>query len=178
MEKRTLLLTPWFLPVGILHWQDAVSMMYTGKASVVISYEETVCSPSVELDLPAVIKYNRYKSRKYKNGAEFNRANVYARDHHMCQYCGTKFSYRELTYDHVVPKSAGGEKNWENIVASCKGCNHKKKNLTCDQSGMFPLNMPYQPKAHTIKRILAYQDNSPSEWESFIDKNGRIVMAA
>lgn len=40
-----------------------------------------------------------------------------------CAYCG---SDRELTIDHVVPRSKGGLDTSKNVVACCKSCNGDK----------------------------------------------------
>ncbi|MDE3230424.1 MAG: HNH endonuclease, partial [Chloroflexota bacterium] len=54
------------------------------------------------------------------------RANIMLRDEEMCQYCGKHF--RELTLDHVIPRSRGGLSTWENLVAACHSCNRRKGN--------------------------------------------------
>ena len=41
----------------------------------------------------------------------------------MCQYCGDK---KDLTFDHLLPKSKGGLTDWENVVTACSTCNVKK----------------------------------------------------
>ena len=46
-----------------------------------------------------------------------------------CYYCGKQFKPKELTMDHVVPLSRGGRSTKDNLVASCKECNNKKKTL-------------------------------------------------
>jgi 5-methylcytosine-specific restriction endonuclease McrA len=45
----------------------------------------------------------------------------------ICYYCGRKFSPSELTMDHKIPLSKGGNSDKENIVTACKECNNKKK---------------------------------------------------
>ncbi len=47
----------------------------------------------------------------------------------ICYYCGRKFPPADLTLDHKVPLSRGGTSDKENLVASCKECNTKKKFL-------------------------------------------------
>ena len=32
----------------------------------------------------------------------------------------------ELTFDHLLPRSKGGETNWDNVVTACSSCNVKK----------------------------------------------------
>ncbi len=43
-----------------------------------------------------------------------------------CFYCGTSLTRRTATDDHYIPKSKGGTRN-NNIVIACKACNLKKK---------------------------------------------------
>jgi 5-methylcytosine-specific restriction endonuclease McrA len=48
----------------------------------------------------------------------------------ICHYCQGKFSPKDLTMDHVVPLSRGGQSTKGNVVPCCKDCNNKKKYLT------------------------------------------------
>ncbi len=45
----------------------------------------------------------------------------------LCHYCGKKFTYKQLTMDHLVPLARGGRSTRDNLVPSCKKCNTKKK---------------------------------------------------
>jgi 5-methylcytosine-specific restriction endonuclease McrA len=94
--------------------------------------------------------------------------NVYARDDFRCQYCGSRFTSDGLTYDHVVPKSAGGRREWRNIVSACSPCNLRKGNRTCDESGMFPLRMPKAPASLPIRGPRIDRSTAPDEWLDFI----------
>lgn len=47
----------------------------------------------------------------------------------VCFYCREKVGREQLTMDHVVPLSRGGESKKGNVVAACKKCNNKKKFL-------------------------------------------------
>lgn len=49
------------------------------------------------------------------------------------QYCGQRFPTHDLTFDHVVPRCQGGRSNWQNVVAACVNCNHRKGNRTLAQ---------------------------------------------
>ena len=73
-----------------------------------------------------------------------NRA-LFRRDLHLCMYCGLRFGERELTRDHVLPKSRGGRDHWRNVVAACKRCNQRKGNRLPEEAGMEMLAVPYQP---------------------------------
>lgn len=45
----------------------------------------------------------------------------------QCAYCGCKFpTVRDATLDHIRPTCQGGMNNTENLVLSCRQCNHQK----------------------------------------------------
>ena len=57
-----------------------------------------------------------------------SRENVFIRDHHSCTYCGRRYASDNLTIDHIVPKSKGGEREWKNVTTACATCNKRKGN--------------------------------------------------
>jgi hypothetical protein len=74
-----------------------------------------------------------------------NRA-LFERDSNTCQYCGEVFSPRQLTRDHIIPRSRGGKNVWTNVVASCFVCNSvRKRNKTPKEWGVELLSVPYAP---------------------------------
>ena len=90
-----------------------------------------------------------------------NRA-LFARDGHLCLYCGQSFGARALTRDHVVPVSRGGSNSWTNVASACRSCNHRKDNRTPAEWGVELIAVPYAPcfAEHLIlngKTILADQ---------------------
>lgn len=68
------------------------------------------------------------------------RANILLRDEDTCQYCGKHM--RELTLDHVIPRSRGGQGTWENLVACCRACNGRKGNRLLKDAGMHLIRQP------------------------------------
>jgi 5-methylcytosine-specific restriction endonuclease McrA len=89
-------------------------------------------------------------------------AGLFQRDDFMCLYCGTALPPHLLTRDHVVPLSRGGRDTWENTVAACRPCNHRKDDRLLDELRMTLLAVPYVPnKAEGLilanRRILADQ---------------------
>jgi 5-methylcytosine-specific restriction endonuclease McrA len=87
---------------------------------------------------------------------------LFARDRHLCLYCGDHFTRAELTRDHVLPLSRQGKDEWENVVSACVACNLKKSNRTPQQANMPLLAVPYRPSwvEHLIlsnRNILADQ---------------------
>ncbi len=87
---------------------------------------------------------------------------LFARDGHLCMYCGEQFPRHALTRDHVLPLSRGGRDHWQNVVSSCLACNVRKGNRTPQQASMPLLAVPYRPSwvEHLIlsnRNILADQ---------------------
>lgn len=90
-----------------------------------------------------------------------NRA-LFKRDQHICMYCGNRFRARDLSRDHVTPRSQGGADTWTNVVTACKRCNNHKAGRTPEQAGIQLLAVPFSPThAEYVflqgKRILADQ---------------------
>jgi hypothetical protein len=50
------------------------------------------------------------------------RVRVLKRDNYTCAYCGLDANQ----VDHIIPRSAGGSHDLDNLVACCKPCNTRK----------------------------------------------------
>lgn len=95
-------------------------------------------------------------TKKYKEPTLTN-ASLFARDMHVCAYCGEIFRTAELTRDHLMPTSKGGKDSWTNVVTACKSCNTLKGDLLPGHKipggvlgpqltgKMDPLYVPYIP---------------------------------
>jgi 5-methylcytosine-specific restriction endonuclease McrA len=57
------------------------------------------------------------------------RESIKARDGHKCVYCG---SSKNLTVDHIRPKSKGGTDTADNLVTACRPCNQAKGSMHVD----------------------------------------------
>ena len=167
MNTRTLLLNALYVPVRILHWQDAVKMRYEGTVDVVAEYQDEIRSPSVSWRMPAVVRLRRMPKQRQR-GVKFSRVNVYMRDKFTCQYCSRRCAFDEFTYDHVVPRSAGGRTCWENIVAACQPCNLRKGNRSCDEAGMWPRREPVVPRWLPAATPRIDRQGAPEEWLAFV----------
>jgi 5-methylcytosine-specific restriction endonuclease McrA len=169
MIHRTLLLTAWYLPQKVVRWQDAITMVCLDKVDVIAEYDATVSSPSVTVRIPAVIR-SRKANPRLRPVVRFSRASVMLRDNFTCQYCGSPFHEKDLTLDHVVPRSAGGRTEWNNIVVACRACNYRKGCLTCDEAGMWPITEPKKPVCLPIRKqaVSQSQVSIPEQWEPFL----------
>ena len=70
---------------------------------------------------------------------------LFGRDRNLCLYCGDVYRDADLTRDHVVPRSRGGRDRWDNVVAACRRCNHRKGSRLLHECGMELLALPYVP---------------------------------
>jgi 5-methylcytosine-specific restriction endonuclease McrA len=99
---------------------------------------------------------------------KFSRANIYARDDYTCQYCGKKFPSEDLTFDHVVPVATGGQKRWDNIVAACFRCNHKKGGRTPEEAGMKLVRQPTEPHWLPAFHVTFRLKSPPESWRDYL----------
>lgn len=153
-------------PLSVIGWKESMRAYFTDGMYVIKTYDDWVVrSPSVEYKVPSIVVSSHYQKRK--EFAPLNRRNLYLRDNYRCQYCGVNFTYRELTYDHVIPRANGGGSSWDNLVAACKHCNGTKGHAT----KMKPMNKPYRPTWHQIyNQSKCYKLTIPDPaWQEFLE---------
>jgi 5-methylcytosine-specific restriction endonuclease McrA len=148
---ETILLNQDYTYLNSISWQKAVCLLTKGKAEVLKFSDRIIRNfdGSVIMRIPLVMKLIKIVRTLYKTKVPFSKRNVLIRDGLQCSYCGAKS--KNLTIDHVLPKSRGGKSTFENTVASCKPCNARKGNRTCQEANMFPKTKTYQP---TISEFL------------------------
>ena len=105
---------------------------------------------------------------------------LFRRDHYVCAYCGGIFKELQLTRDHVIPRSRGGQDIWTNVVTACERCNHRKDNMFLHECGMELLYVPYTPnRAEALilenRNVLACQ---MEYLKSFIPEHSRVLRYA
>ena len=143
--RKTLLLDSSYYPIEMIDWKKALSLFFTERAEVVDYHENiSISSTNKKYQLPKVMRLF-CKVGKISE-VKFNRMNIFYRDSFTCQYCNIRFNSKDLTLDHVHPKSKGGETSWTNIVTACEKCNCKKKAYFPKECGMYPLSKPREPK--------------------------------
>lgn len=138
-----------YLPLSLWSWQDAIKAVFLDRVSILSHYETEVHSPNFRMRLPSVIALKDYIPMDRRPA--FTRFNVFLRDSFSCQYCGEDHPPHHLTFDHVIPRSKGGQTSWDNVVAACSDCNVRKGNKLPRQCGMYPLREPYQPTAWELQ---------------------------
>lgn len=130
-----------YTPLNVTTIKRGFVLVDKGKAEIVKSDDNPIVGGYKTYIRPVIIrllKYIKYHSRTLRA----NRNRIYKRDGHQCVYCG---SNKNLTLDHVLPKSRGGKNDWTNLVTSCFKCNLKKADRTPDEAKMVMRQKPYAP---------------------------------
>lgn len=137
-----------YYPLSLWPWQEAVKAAYLDRVDIVAEYDDVVHSPSTEIRIPSVVVLKDYV--KPQKRVAFTRFNLFLRDGFCCQYCGAK---GDLTFDHVIPRAAGGITSWQNVVAACSPCNLKKGSKLLRNSGMHLAKIPRQPEVGEMQNM-------------------------
>jgi len=127
-----------------------------------------IATVNFHIAAPRVIRLLFY-DRLPRMEVRFNRRNLFARDKNRCQYCGKRFVTRELSLDHVIPRSVGGKATWENIVCACVACNSKKGGRTPVQARMTLIQKPVQPRHNPVVHVHLGHQQRYRSWKQFLD---------
>ncbi len=165
---RSLLLNASYEPMQIVTWQKALVLWFQGKVEILEYHSAFARSVQRKFQLPSVLRLKTYVRPRTAGAVRFCRENVYIRDNYTCQYCGNKFSHRNLTLDHVIPASHNGPKNWTNVVSACRDCNQKKANRTPRTANMPLLNEPRAPNWKPALQIEVSEDHFPQDWAPYL----------
>jgi 5-methylcytosine-specific restriction endonuclease McrA len=167
--EQTLLLNATYEPLKVVNWQKAVTLWCQGKVEIIAHHDREVRAVSFSFRLPSVIRLLRYvRIRKRFDYVPFSRANIYARDEYRCQYCAEEHATSDLTFDHVIPVSQGGRKDWENIVTCCVTCNRRKGGRTPEEARMRLVRHPRRPTSAPAIRISIGLRNAPESWRDYL----------
>ncbi len=128
--------------------------------------DDFVATVSARVRVPRIVRLLEYE-RFPVGRVNFSRRNVLARDEYRCQYCSHRGAGKELTLDHVLPRSRGGKHCWTNVVTACYRCNDRKGRLTPREANMHLLRDPVAPKrSPEIKRKL--EERKYTIWRLFL----------
>jgi hypothetical protein len=187
-NSRCLILNADYSPISVVNWKRALIWSFNDKSDnisveIIDFYKDDyICGVNnKKFPIPAVARTTKFfKMHNYP--VNFSRKNIFIRDNYTCQYCGKKPDFRDLTYDHIIPKSywknnhQGSPTNWTNIVTCCSSCNNKKGNKTPSQAHMVLKNLPivpfksskYLPLTHMLFKIGM---SIPKEWTIYIPES-------
>jgi len=165
MNNKTLVLNQDYRALTICHSTRAFLLVFMQKAEMVTdAKDEFFHTVSTTFSVPSVIRLRDYVSMPYK-GVMLSRQNIFRRDDHKCQYCG---SGSDLTLDHVLPRSRKGGSTWDNLVTACKTCNARKGNRTPAEAGMLLKSKPFKPSF--LMFLRDFSGPIDSEWMEFLGR--------
>lgn len=164
IERRTLVLNQNYEPLNVCSARRAFVLVHHGKAELLEAGAEAIRGVESMFDLPSVIRL-QYQVKRPRPQVRLTRREIFARDNGRCQYCGRPGN--DLTLDHVIPRHRGGPHEWENLVAACRTCNHRKGGRTPVEARMTLLREPSRPVATPASLFGHYVDRY-LEWRPFL----------
>jgi 5-methylcytosine-specific restriction endonuclease McrA len=159
-----LVLNATYEPINVCTVRRAVVLLLKAKAEVLEHAGWELHSATQTLTRPVVIRLVTYvRIPRDTHRRKITRRAVFARDDWTCQYCGARAN---LTVDHVIPRSKGGQSSWENIVASCAPCNRRKGDALPRQAGMRLLKQPHTPNPTVFIHVAS--PTIPTAWQQYL----------
>lgn len=165
-QYSVLVLNATYEPINIVSLKRAIVLLLKEKAEIVEALDAELHAENAHVPVPAVIRLVYYVRIPRRLGIPLSRRTILARDHYTCQYCGATPGKADLSVDHVVPRSRGGETTWENVVAACRRCNVRKGNRTPEEAGMELRSVPGRP--HFVALALVSQSMPNEVWRKYL----------
>ena len=139
--EAVLVLNADYTPINTTTLTRGFVLVHKGKAEILKGGEKPIATSIGNFIRPLIIRLLHYVSfRPVKS--RISRHKIYKRDNHECVYCGSK---KNLTVDHILPKSRGGSNTWTNLITCCSNCNRQKGDKTPDEANMKLRFKPYEP---------------------------------
>ncbi len=166
MDTVVLLLNANYEPLNVCDTRRAFRLLFGAKAEVLEYDHHEVRTPREVFRAPSVIRL-QYHIKRPRPRVKLSRREVFARDAHTCQYCGART--HDLTIDHVMPRHRGGAHSWENLVAACTSCNHRKGGKTLDEAHFRLLRPPAEPRSDLYSLFTPYLADPRNEpWRTYL----------
>lgn len=164
MQEPVLVLNANFEPLNVCSIRRAIGLMVTGRASLVLNGRGEIRTISRIFPRPSIIRLDQMVKRPHAK-VRLTKREILRRDEYTCQYCGVHTLY--LTIDHIIPRRLGGNHSWENLVAACPACNHRKGGRTPEQVSMRLLHQPKEPPS-SAEYLFGRYLNDNQDWLPFI----------
>jgi len=155
----------WIAPreAAVLYASDSVSWTL-GDAFAVLrggTQRSTGLQSRIELH-PIVAVRGSIPARAWRQTPALSNSKLFVRDRGTCAYCGRHFQFDDLTREHIIPVSRGGDDSWMNCITACRNCNGQKGNRLPEEARMTLMYLPYVPSLHEDmilrgRRILSDQ---------------------
>lgn len=170
LEGRVLLLNQTYEPLGTVSVARAVIMTFKDSVFVEEWYRDRVLrSTHAEFRVPSVIRRRSYINvRKRREQSSMKRLRIFMRDKYRCQYCGEKKGVKELTLDHILPRSRGGDNSPINVVTACMTCNNRKGDRTPEEARMPLLTSQSALRVKLERVVLCHYAEDRAEWRKYL----------
>ena len=166
LQTTVLVLNQNYEPLNVCNARRAVVLLQRGKAETIEEGEKIIRTVMSIVSIPSVIRMVYFVKRP-RPVARLSRREVFNRDGYKCQYCGR--ANRDLTLDHVIPRSRGGTHSWENLTSACKDCNHKKAGRTPNEARMGLYSKPHKPHSSLVNFFALHLERHDT-WRVFFPK--------
>lgn len=170
LNTRVLLLNQTYEPLGTVSVARAIIMSIKDKVFVEEwDGDRVLRSAHDTFPVPSVIRRRTYinvRLRREQSGTR--RLRIYTRDKFRCQYCGEKKGAAELTLDHILPRSRGGDNSPVNIVTACVRCNNRKANRTPEEARMPLLTSQTALRVKLERVLLCHYAEARAEWRKYL----------
>jgi 5-methylcytosine-specific restriction endonuclease McrA len=164
--SQVLVLNATYEPLNVVSVHRAILLLLKEKAEIVEAAEAWLRSERLVLPVPLVIRLVYYVRIPRRFSLPLSRRTVLARDQYTCQYCGAQPGKANLTVDHVVPRSKGGDTRWENVTTACGPCNRRKGNRTPEEARMPLQRQPRRPRYLAL--TLLEGASAPPVWNKYM----------
>jgi len=155
---KVLVLNSDFTPLNVTSLRRGFILVQKGRAEVLKKGDDIVTTIG-NFVRPIIIRLLNFV-RFRPNNLSVSRKRLFKRDNFQCGYCG---SQKNLTIDHVIPKSRGGSNGWNNLVTCCSRCNSLKGDKTPEDAGM---KLRFKPTVPNIfSRVV--DENVEKVWNEF-----------
>lgn len=162
MTKKALILNQSYQPLAVIPVSKAFVLVWLGKADIIEIYDDLrLRTSTTSFECPSVIRLKKFSKIPFRR-VELNKKNVHKRDGNKCVYCGET---ENLTLDHVIPKSRGGQHTWDNLVTACMKCNNKKDNFLLEEIG---ITIPRIPKLTPLHFLLSNSNQNLDKWSPYL----------
>jgi 5-methylcytosine-specific restriction endonuclease McrA len=168
LQMPVLVLNASYEPINICGARRALVLVLKGIARTEEEHGLTLHAQRSFVAMPSVIRLLEYRRIPHQTRA-LSRKNILLRDRNQCQYCGVVLPSGELTLDHVIPRSRGGNSTWENLVACCHACNRRKGNrMLLEIDDMVLLREPRPFSLHTSRQIMRMLGRGDDRWRKYL----------
>ena len=170
LDGRVLLLNQTYEPLGTVSVARAVIMAFKNTVYVEeLDGDRVLHSAHESFPVPSVIRRRTYINvRRRREASGMKRLRIYIRDKFRCQYCGEKKPASELTLDHILPRSRGGDNSPVNIVTACVPCNNRKSNRTPAEARMPLLTSQTALRVKLERVVLCHYAEARAEWRKYL----------